>query len=475
MTIRARTLLALVVALAGLVGLLSLVLGWLIHSGFGAIEAREARRNVERLRETVANETASVCQKVNDWAYWDDAYRYAEDHNATFVQTNVAASTLEGLKIDFLLIFGAKGDVLTTAARSVEGGTAPVARAFLDAHFGPGTALVTHGGPGSRHGVLLGRDHPPALVCSMPILTTQGEGPARGAIVFGRYLDEDFSAQLARLTGLDLRMAAEGESGFGDEFARSLSRLDATAVDVEAVSADTLVGATSFADVTGKRSLVVRAAMPRDVFGQARKTLRYVVVSLTAIGLAFALVILFVLERFVLGRVSRLARDVTRVTETFDFAARVGGSRQASDEIGRLASSIDGLLAAVEQVSFSGLDAEARWTAIQGRLPVALACLEAVEGARGRELRLVELSPPAAALLGTSTEAAGECLADVVPGGIETLPAWLDAAGCALAGGEPPPFEVRAGGGARLLATMARAGDRRVLVHLQAAPTREGR
>ena len=66
--------------------------------------------------------------------------------------------------------------------------------------------------------------------------------------------------------------------------------------------------------------------------------------------LSLILVILLV-ERVVIRRVARLSASVTGFTEAFNFEGRVDAG--GSDEISKLGTSINGLLAACEQLMFS--------------------------------------------------------------------------------------------------------------------------
>lgn len=467
MNIRLKAIVALVVTLASLVGVLYALLGSLLGSGFGAVEARDARRNVERLREAVRNETTGLCQKVNDWAYWDDAYAYAAKPNDEFVKANIAASTFEGMQLDSILIFGASGELLIGASYDTVSGTlGSVPESFVRAHFGTGSPLLKHEAEGSVHsGFALAPGEPAVLVCSMPILSTEGKGPARGSIVFGRNAGTRFQALLSKITRLDVRLAVEGEPAFDKEFAAVLPRLiGPEPADVEVVSEESLVGSTRFEALDGQRSLLLRATLPREVHLEAKRTIAYVLVALMVTGLGFAVVIVLILEVMVLGRVSRLAGEVSHMTEVFDFSGRV--QEEGSDEIGRLGRAVNGLLAAVEQVTWASGDAEARCIALNAQLPVALLSLELLEAQDATTpagLQLLEASAAASCLLHLPPDAPGKGLRTLLPGGDR---AWVEAATRALRGEGTQAFELELPGGGRHTATAARIGERRVLVHV---------
>jgi HAMP domain-containing protein len=292
-------------------------------------------------------------------------------------------------------------------------------------------------------------------------------------MVFGRYFDPETRATLSRVTRLDLAFAAEGEPSFTGDLAMALPRLASPeATLIEAANESDLVGYTRFVDVTGRRSLVARAVMPREIDRQARLTLRYVLVALILVGLIFAAVMMILIERAVLGRLARLSAQVGHVTEGFDFSARVEGATR--DEIGRLGDAINSLLAAAEQVSYAGSETEAKYAALQAHLPVALACLDVVldENGRTKDLVFRETTDAFAAATGLRNHALGRTLDDALGLPDESRAAWLAATERARNLPGPQSFALRVGAkGVRV--TVAAISENRVMVHLRTSLVEE--
>lgn len=475
MTIRKQTLVTLAVTVAALGVVLSLVLSGLLNAGFSAVERHEAELNLDRLRQAFRNDIDGLCEKTSDWAKWDDAYRFAVDRNPAFVESNFAPTTFEGTKVALIVIFDRQGnELLGKGYDSATGEMREAPRPLLGEHFGAASPLLDHRSENSVHsGLLLPAEQPPLLVCSMPIVTTEGRGPIHGTIVFGRAFDPKARTALGRITRLDLAFAAQGEPGFAGDLAAALPRLvhpEATLVEV--VSETQLLGYTRFVDLYGGQSLVARAVMPRDVHRQARLTLGYAVVALALIGLVFALVMMVLLERLVLGRLARLSAQVTHVTEAFDFSARVESGRD--DEIGRLGGALNSLLAAAEQVCYAGNEAEAKYGALQAHLPVALACQDLVVDESGvtQDLVFREMTDAFAAAAGLRKDALGRTLSETLALPAESRSAWLAAVDRARRSPGPQSFALGVGAkGVRV--TVAAIDGRRVMVHLRALPAEE--
>jgi sensor domain CHASE-containing protein len=337
MGIRAKTFVTLAVLFALSFGALGAVLASRIAGAFAEIEAREARRNLDRVREGVGGAAAAVCAKVSDWAIWDDAHAFMADGNAEFLASNLVEATFTGMGIDLMLFRSGDGTIRHVQAYTPEEKlAAPVPAALVEGRLGAGSALLAGAtADAPRSGVIAGAGPWPAVYCAMPILTSDGEGPARGTLVFAAWLGPDRQAAIAKATRLDLAFA-QGPGPAGP---------DALAPEDDGI----LVGSTALADAGGEGALTVTARLPREVHREARRTIFSVFVALAVVGLLFGGAIWALLEVLVLRRVKRMSDELHGLTETFDFGRRVDGSGR--DEIGRLGDAVNGLVAAMEQAT----------------------------------------------------------------------------------------------------------------------------
>lgn len=203
-----------------------------------------------------------------------------------------------------------------------------------------------------KNGVVFTPGLPPLLFASMPILTGEGQGPARGTMIFAAYLTPARQEGLAQLTKLKLNFCQDGDPGMPADFTRVAPSLQkAGTITLEPVNEETISGYTRFTDPAGSKGMLVRADIPRGIHRQAKATLNYLLVSLVAVGVVATLVIAVLLEILVLRRMAMLSTRVTQITDSFDFAGRVDS--EGSDELAQLGKSVNGLLAAVEQAMYA--------------------------------------------------------------------------------------------------------------------------
>ena len=351
MSIRVKTILSLLITAIALTVVLYLALWRIVSGGFAAVESDAADRNIDRVRETFASEIEALCAKTSDWSIWDDAYQFVQDRNPEFVQSNIAPSAMSSLNLAALMFFDKSGDVVTSTGYDPENDKlVPVPQRVMSDHFGKKSALIRHAKPDDKlSGLLFAPGFAPLVFCSLPVVPTSGEGEVRGAVVFAKPFDEAAHEALMRTTKLKLAFAEEGGEGFGGPLAPILKKLpNPDSRFVDDADEKLLVGYTRFSDFYGKKGIVARIEMPRDVLEQAQTSFKYMSLALVVFGVVFIVVAVLLVEIAVLRRLAKMSGDVTRITESFDFKSRVDD--RSKDELGRLGLCINQMLAAVAQI-----------------------------------------------------------------------------------------------------------------------------
>ncbi len=87
--------------------------------------------------------------------------------------------------------------------------------------------------------------------------------------------------------------------------------------------------------------------LPEGDLRQVQRVLAYLVLSIVGVGLMFGVATILLLEKQVIARLSRLSKSIRRIGETGDASIRLptGGI----DELSRVAATINGMLAALQQ------------------------------------------------------------------------------------------------------------------------------
>ena len=211
----------------------------------------------------------------------------------------------------------------------------------------PGGILLRNLGPEDGVAGILRLPEGPLLIASWPIVTSEGQGPARGWLLVGRALDAEEVGSLSQKTHLTLAVLPFQDPQIQRLFPAVPSPLPNNgAIVVEPVNGDAIAGYALLGDIEAKPALALRVTMPREIYQRGRTSLIYFIAVLLAGGLIASFITLLMLEKAVLSRVARLRSGVFAVGQAGDLSARV--QLAGGDELGQLAGAVNGMLEALE-------------------------------------------------------------------------------------------------------------------------------
>ena len=349
MTLRKKTLLLIGVIFLSLGLTLYFVSQNILLNSFVELEERYTRQNVERAVNALSVELSSLDSIVGDWAAWDDTYAFIEDANAEYIRSNLVDGTFIELRLNLMMFIHSSGKAVFAKAFDLyeEGElTFPYG---LQEHLAANAPLVTH--PNIESGitglVLLPED--PMLVASQPILTSEDEGPIRGTLIVGRYLDAVEIERLSEQTQLSLNVhrLTDTEEMPPDCQAACSSLSEESPTLVRPLGEQTIAGYALLQDVYGEPSLVLRIDTPRDIYHQGQASIQYLIWLIVVVGVAAGAATIFFVERQALSRMAYLSKTVSNIGTSGDLSSRV--SARGRDELSSLAGEINQMLAALQK------------------------------------------------------------------------------------------------------------------------------
>ena len=343
-----KAALAVGVTLATLFVVLYLVSSFIIHEGFARLERREASKDVNRVLLALGERGAILESSVQDWAYWDDTYGFVQDRNETYVKANLNPESLSILRIQLLSIVDSAGDIVWGGASDPEDPDALLSADQFDRLWGDllqSAALQKL--DGARSGILLHDQHP-LLVAASPILTSKQEGPARGYLLMGCFLDEHQTGLLAATLKMDLALLRADRFRADPERTEIMHKLLHGADNhVQVVDDQILDTYGVIRDLNGNPGLLVKVRTPRDIHQQARKTSTLFAAMFVLAGGAFVVSIVILMRSLVLRKLEHLSRDIHRITCAETFSEPIPW--EGSDELADVARGLNRLLEAVTQ------------------------------------------------------------------------------------------------------------------------------
>jgi diguanylate cyclase (GGDEF)-like protein/PAS domain S-box-containing protein len=279
-------------AIAGFAVVLLMIWGvnhQIVQPAFVELERVQALEDSTRARAAIQGELRQLDQKLGDWAAWDDAYAFAEDRNPAFVHSNLGDWRVleKSTHVNLCLILDRQGERLYAGGYdsdlggdllpAVFSGTRPAIGALLHAALEREQA---------RAGLLL-TEYGVLLLATRPILTTQGKGPARGALVFGRFLDEPLRWALVEQTQVAFHLLAANDPSLTAAEREDLKTLRADEPELRADPAGAGFVSQVLVDLAGQPAVLLRTPIRQTISATAQQTSRTLagVLALAALAL----------------------------------------------------------------------------------------------------------------------------------------------------------------------------------------------
>lgn len=339
MTLRRRTFTMMAVLLIVMTVILFIALQQIILTGFESVERSQAIRNVWRAQYALVEMRNKLLLGLQDWSSWDDAYEFALGNNPTFIEDNVNQDVLSYLELDFMLVLDRSGDVRLWSVSDAHADQSDALRAALAGEINPQLSQTILAQAPQAFYVIV--DDTPLVVAVRPVLPTGGKGTPSGMFLWGRAIDSRLLASISEILRLDISVkvsdqAAEGDAASGS----STSAVDASPPAQELTyTDDTVVGSLALPTLGGNMTIMVHQV--REILQQARVSLWRFTAAMLIFGGILIASALFLINRLILRRVSRLSGAVEQIGKT-DGTSSI--PVDGSDELGVLTRAINTMI-----------------------------------------------------------------------------------------------------------------------------------
>ena len=191
-------------------------------------------------------------------------------------------------------------------------------------------------------------DNTPLLAVCLPIVTSHGDGPSTGTITLGYFLDTVAIQSLADTTHLSITMLPLNSTDLPDELISTIESRDNTKTTfVQTLNKQSIAGYSIIKDIDGNPAFVFKVDMPREIYAQGQKTLAWVHIALFFFAVVFFLVLVLVVNKTVVDRITMLSKSVNKIRTEADTSTRI--TVPGNDEIVSLANNINGMLTTLEK------------------------------------------------------------------------------------------------------------------------------
>ncbi len=349
MTLRKKTLVFIAVIFIFMIAILYLCANIFLLQSYADLESDAISANTEQALGALSSEIDALSAFNYDWAAWDDTYAFIEDANEDFIESNLVDETFIGAQLNLMAFINPAGQVVFAKAFDLEEEEEiSVPQSFME-QISSETLLLSHPDTESSIEGLIMLPENPMLISSRPVITSKDEGPVKGSLIFGRYLDSSQIDELAEITHLSLSIHLPDDPLSTSDLKTAILSLSAeTPIFTQPLDGNRIAGYGLINDIYGQPGLILKTDIPRDIYQKGLTTVDFFVLSFLVIGLILAVTLSFTMNKLVLSPLLWLSQEVRNIGKSNSFSARV--STKGSGEFVRLEEDINRMLEDLEQV-----------------------------------------------------------------------------------------------------------------------------
>lgn len=313
----------------------------ILLDNFEAMEEQLAASNVKRGLSALASLLSELDNTVRDWAAWDDTYAFIQDPNEKYKESNLVNETFANLEINLIIFINSNGQIVYGTAFNLSAlSEMSIPQEFLNLLSANGF-LWNHTDIESSITGIVHLKEAPLLIASHPIITSQREGPIRGALIIGRFLDSEAIKELADSVLLPLSITPFNTSTTKIDFQslHSSSFFEDVPIFTQPINADYMGGYAIIKDAYGNFALTMRVDTPRVFYKQALNSTIFFVAFLASSIIIIAIIATLLIERGFLCRIERLADSIKQLGKNENLSTHL--SLEGKDELSLLADAID--------------------------------------------------------------------------------------------------------------------------------------
>lgn len=321
---------------------------FIIFPSFLSLERDEAQMDLERSVRAIKREIYHLDAFCGDWSAWDETYEFVESPYDDYIEANLVFTTFTDNNINLIYICNREGKVAWGEIYDLETEEPIELVEFPKDSLPQGSPLISHKagemplGELSVAGIFM-TEQGPMLIASRPIITSNNEGPIRGALIMGRFLNDEMVEVLNEQTQVAFEVFPIQADSLPETIRDIPDRLTAESPSlIEKKADDQLMLYTTFFGIKGDPALLIRAKVPREITAKGSTAIRYALISISAAGLAVLIVMMLLMQGTVLRPITQLTRHALSISKSGDLSARLYPHR--SDEIGTLAREFDRML-----------------------------------------------------------------------------------------------------------------------------------
>ncbi len=353
--LRGKTIIVVIGVFTVLIILLYIFSQLLLLKRFETLEERDVSRNLHTAMNSLGRLVDGIDILTGDWAAWDDTYAFMENRNLAYLESNMADETFAGAMLNFIVYYDVSGKLIYGKAFDYhDEEVVDLPDFFLNESFSKEKILYHRDTKSGHKGIYMFEDSP-ILISSHPITTSNKEGPKRGTLIMGRFLDAAEVDSLSKELLLPIKVLPYGSKVL-EIYGVEATHFEMNGIAIHPLTESSILGLGQIRDVYGKPALVIRTELERETYSMGKTGIYYFMLYLLISGIILGWVLIVLIDRAILSRIKQLGKSLSEVGRSGNLSLEI--PTKGSDEISVLAGEVKGMLRSLEEFGINRKETE---------------------------------------------------------------------------------------------------------------------
>jgi len=282
--------------------------------------------NIKRMENGYESEINKLYRFVRDYAVWDDTYQFVQDHSQDYIDSNWMKDTFYSNNIEIIIYLDETNGIVYAQGYDVDKDEMVPVTNKIDIAVLDGFLLK------EKTGIVRGKFEP-VILASHRIYPTLENQSSNGTLITGVTMNQKFIEKLAGVVHLPLVLNERSDGLPGSEDAFEV-------IDKQSIRGMMYYPYENTSDV-GEISFT----LDRTIYQSGYQSLKLFYVIYALFSIVLTGIILILLDKHVLSRISNLSKEVKYIRVTQDLSRRIVA--KGKDEIGELENGYNNMLDAL--------------------------------------------------------------------------------------------------------------------------------
>ena len=277
-------------------------------------ENHEIDLSVNQAISTLNYQLSDLQGKVQDYATWDDTYNFAQTGNQTFIENNLGDTAFTTESVNLIAIVNNNNNIIYVQSydfnNSSKVQTSQEARTVLSSD----NAIWNFSSAENPISGIILVDNQPMLFATAPILTSLGQGPSMGGMLFGKYVDSQEINNLDSIMNLNFSLTTVFEQKVENNIVQPLLSNKQTVVVEENSLQGTASGYTLINDINSNPTFILQVTQDNTAYQQEESAGNIFQAVQLTLTICFGAALLLLLERKLIKPLTDLTKYVEEIS-----------------------------------------------------------------------------------------------------------------------------------------------------------------